>query len=94
MARLRRDLSLRDIAQRAGLSVNTVVALEKGKTGVSVGAVANVLHALGLADHVSLIAQDDQLGRKLQDLELTTTSKRGPKRTKRPVNKMKDNEAN
>ncbi|PWU12473.1 MAG: transcriptional regulator [Bdellovibrio sp.] len=76
MARLRRDLSLRAVAQRAGIALNTLVAIEKGTAGVSVGAIANVLHSLGLADHLELLAQNDVLGRKLQDLELTATRKR------------------
>lgn len=71
MARLRRDLSLMAVADRAGLSVNTVVALEKGSPGSSIGAIAGVLQALSLAEDISLIAKDDLLGRKLQDLKLT-----------------------
>mgnify|MGYP002081778694 CR=1 FL=1 len=74
-ARLRRKLSLRAIAQRAGISLNTLVTLEKGAPGVSIGAIANVLHALGLAEHISLLGQNDALGRKLQDLELLSKRK-------------------
>lgn len=74
LARLRRDLSLRAVAERAGLSINTVVAIENGESGVSIGAIANVLHCLGLAEDITLIARDDVIGRKLQDLEL------GPKK--------------
>jgi transcriptional regulator with XRE-family HTH domain len=70
MARLRRDLSLRAVAQRAGISTNTVVAIENGGAGVSIGAIVNVLHCLNLAEDISLIAKDDVLGRKLQDLAL------------------------
>lgn len=70
MARLRRNLSLRAVAQRAGLSLNTVVAVENGESGVSIGAMVNVLHCLNLAEDISFIAKDDILGRKLQDLEL------------------------
>lgn len=81
MARLRRRLSLRAIAQRAGISVNTVVAIENGEAGVSIGAITNVLHSLSLAEDISLIAKDDLLGRKLQDLELEP-KKRAPKRMK------------
>lgn len=70
LARLRRDLSLRAVAQRAGISINTVVSMENGKPGVSIGAIANVLHCLSLAEDLSKIAQDDILGRKLLDLKL------------------------
>lgn len=70
MARLRRNLSLRAVAERAGLALNTVVAIEKGSAGVSIGAIANVLQSLNLAQDISFIAKDDVLGRKLQDLKL------------------------
>ena len=81
MARLRRKLSQRAVAQRAGISLNTVVAIENGESGVSIGAVVNVLHCLGLAEDISKVALDDVLGRKLQDLELQP-KKRAPKKTK------------
>ena len=71
MARLRRNLSLRSIAERAGVSPNTIVGIENGEPGVSIGAIANVLHSLSLAEDISLLAKDDVLGRKLQDLELS-----------------------
>lgn len=81
MARLRRDLSLRAVAQRAGISLNTVVAIEKGEPGVSIGAIVNVLHCLSLTEDISKVALDDALGRKLQDLELEP-KKRAPKKVK------------
>jgi transcriptional regulator with XRE-family HTH domain len=80
MARLRRNLSLRAVAQRAGISLNTVVAIENGAAGVGIGAITNVLHCLGLAEDISLIAKDDSLGRKLQDLAIEP-KKRAPKKT-------------
>ena len=79
LARLRRKLSLRAVAQRAGISVNTVTAIENGESGVSVGAIVNVLHCLNLANDLSLVARDDELGRKLQDLEIDQR-KRAPKK--------------
>ncbi len=89
MARLRRGLSLRAVAERAGISLNTVVAVENGEAGVSIGAIANVLHCLNLAEDISLIAKDDILGRKLQDLELTP-KKRAPKtKSKNSIEKEK-----
>ena len=81
MARLRRNLSLRAVAQRAGISLNTVVAIENGESGVGIGAIVNVLHCLSLAEDISKVALDDDLGRKLQDLKLEP-KKRAPKQTK------------
>jgi len=74
-ARLRRNLSIRIIAERVGVSVNTIASLEKGQAGVSIGVVANVLHALGLAEDIKSLAKDDTFGRKLQDMELLPRKK-------------------
>ena len=71
LARLRRHLPSELVAERAGVSRQTVTAIEKGSASVSLGAYATVLHALGgLEQDLLLIAKDDELGRKLQDLDL------------------------
>ena len=73
LARLRRKLSSQLVAERAGISRQTLTAIEKGAPSVSIGSYAAVLHALNNLDtDLLLIAKDDELGRKLQDLELTT----------------------
>jgi len=47
--------------------------VEKGNPSVAIGIYAAVLHALNNMDKdLLLVAKDDELGRKLQDLELTT----------------------
>lgn len=71
LARLRRHLPIELVAERAGLSRQTVTSIEKGSASVALGAYAAVLHALGgLEQDLLLIAKDDELGRKLQDLDL------------------------
>ncbi|MBQ8160011.1 MAG: helix-turn-helix domain-containing protein [Clostridia bacterium] len=71
MARLRRRLSSELVAERAGVSRATVSAVEHGNPSVAIGAYAAVLHALGeMEKDLLLIAADDELGRKLQDLGL------------------------
>ena len=79
LARLRRKLSVELVAERAGISRQTVIAVEKGMSSVSIGIVANVLLALGLQDDILLIARDDILGRTLQDCDVKI-HRRAPKR--------------
>lgn len=82
LARLRRRLSAELVAERAGISRATLWSVEKGSPSVAMGIYAAVLHALHNMDRdLLLIAKDDALGRKLQDLELVTR-KRAPKEEK------------
>lgn len=79
IARLRRQLSAELVAQRAGVSRTAVWNVEKGNPAVAIGVYAAVLHALNNMDRdLLLVAKDDELGRKLQDLELLTR-KRAPR---------------
>ena len=81
MARLRRKISAELIAERSGISRATLWAVEKGSSSVAVGIYAAVLHSLNNMDRdLLLIAKDDELGRKLQDLDL-------PIRKRAPQNK-------
>jgi len=87
MARLRRRISAELVAERAGISRATLWAVEKGAPSVAVGIYAAVLHALnGMDRDILLIAKDDELGRKLQDLELPIR-KRAPKKGAYDVNR-------
>lgn len=70
LARKRRKLTSIQVAERAGISRNTLYLIEKGKESVSIGAVFNVLRVFGLQDDFLKLAADDELGRKLQDIEL------------------------
>ena len=81
LARLRRDLSSEQIAERAGIARNTLIKIERGDEGVAMGMYLRVLVALGLQDDLLLVAKDDLLGRKLQDAKLTTPQRA----TKRPT---------
>ena len=70
LARLRRNLSIAQVAERATCSPLTVNRIEKGSPTVSIGIYARVLYALQLDDDLLLIAKEDTLGRNLQDLNL------------------------
>ncbi len=77
MARLRRKLSATLVAERARVSRSTLWKVENGNPSVAVGIYAAVLHALNNMDKDLLkIAGDDELGRKLQDMDLMGKNKR------------------
>ena len=77
MARLRRKLSATLVAERAGISRSTLWKVENGNPSVAVGIYAAVLHAHNNMDKDLLkIAGDDELGRKLQDMDLMGKNKR------------------
>jgi len=79
-ARLRRKLTSELVAERAGISRATLVSIEKGSPSVAMGSYAAVLHALNYMDKdLLLVAKDDELGRKLQDLDLPVRQ-RAPRR--------------
>ena len=79
-ARLRRNLSAELVAERAGVSRATVWNVEKGNPSVAIGIYAAVLQALNNMDKdLLLVAKDDELGRKLQELEIATR-RRAPRR--------------
>jgi transcriptional regulator with XRE-family HTH domain len=78
-ARLRRDLSSEQISERAGISRNTLIKIEKGEEGVALGYYFRVLAVLGLDKDLLLVAADDELGRRLQDAKLTVKERASKK---------------
>ncbi|WP_035677592.1 helix-turn-helix domain-containing protein [Flavobacterium limnosediminis] len=70
LARKRRKLTAIQVAERADVVRSTLYLIEKGNPRVAMGAYFNVLRVLGLQDDFLKLAADDELGRKLQDLEL------------------------
>ena len=70
LARLRRNLSRAQVAERAMCSELTEARVEKGSPTVAIGTYLRILYALQLEDDILLIAKDDILGRQLQDITL------------------------
>ena len=70
LARLRRNLSVAQVAERATCSPLTVSRIEKGVPTVAIGIYLRVLYAMQLDDDILSLAKDDKLGRALQDMNL------------------------
>ena len=70
LARLRRNLSMEQVGERAQCSIPTLTRVEKGVSTVTIGTYMRVLYVLGLNRDILHLAQEDPLGRALQDSKL------------------------
>lgn len=55
-ARLRRNMSQQELANRMGVSFHTVRGIEQGKPGTAIGAYAHALWILGILDTLTPVA--------------------------------------
>lgn len=76
LARLRRRISLTEMAARVDASRMTLARLEQGELTVGLAVLVRVLGVLGLEDDLDTLARDDELGKRLQDLELRRPRRR------------------
>lgn len=77
-ARLRRRIPAAVMAERASISRTTLVKVEKGEPGVSIGIYATILFVLGMVDRLAELAdiRHDERGLTLEEEQL-------PKRIRR-----------
>jgi transcriptional regulator with XRE-family HTH domain len=71
-ARLRRNMSQEELAERIGVSFHTVRHMEKGKPGTAIGTYAHALWVLGILDTLSSAADPalDEEGLTLAEREM------------------------
>ena len=85
LARLRRKLSIRSMAERAGIATSTLGNIENGSPSVSLGSYLQVLSVLRLEDDLLLIASQDPLGRQIQDAGLIVKKRAPKKKETKPI---------
>ena len=78
-ARLRRNLSVAQVAARATCSPLTVSRIEKGAPTVSIGIYLRVLYALQLEEDILWLDKEDKMGKALLDLSLKTRERASKK---------------
>ena len=69
-ARLRRNIRAELLAERAGISTDTLSAIEKGVSTVSIGAYAAVLAVLKLDNDLEMIALDEEGKKQFKEYNL------------------------
>jgi len=76
LARLRRRLTAVVVAERANISRPTLAKAERGDPSVTLGTYLRILAIYGLENDFAIVAGDDALGRRLQDLALPAPRQR------------------
>lgn len=87
-ARLRRSITVADLAVRAGTSPSSVARLERGDPGVAIGTLADVLVVLGLLERLA-----DLIDVRKDDLGLALATEHGPRRGRSFAAKLRKQKA-
>jgi transcriptional regulator with XRE-family HTH domain len=77
-ARLRRELTAKQVAERAGLALMTFRSVERGGSGVTIGSYLAVMQVLGIEADLASLAASDSVGRELQDAKLPHLARTPP----------------
>ena len=64
-ARLRRNMTVESLSEKAGIGENTFYAIERGASTVSIGAYVAVLVVLGIDSDIDMIATDENAKKQL-----------------------------
>ncbi|MCC0807466.1 helix-turn-helix transcriptional regulator [Methylobacterium sp. W2] len=62
LARLRRNITQAEFAERMGVARLSVVSLEKGRPGVTVGTLLKAMTVLGYTDRIGALLAADPIG--------------------------------
>lgn len=87
-ARLRRSITVADLAVRAGTSPSSVARLERGDPGVAIGTLADILVVLGLLERLA-----DLIDVRKDDLGLALATEHGPRRGRSFAAKLRKQKA-
>ncbi len=74
-ARIRRKLTMKELAERAFISENTLASVQQGKASVAMGIYARVLALLGITGRIGMLA-DFSVDPISQDIEAASLPKR------------------
>lgn len=66
LARLRRNLTQAELAERMGAARMSVVSLERGRPGVALGTVLKALTVLGYTDRIADLLASDPIGEGME----------------------------
>lgn len=87
-ARLRRGITMADLALRSGTSTSSIARLERGDPGVATGTLAEVLLVLGLLERFA-----DLVDIRKDDLGLALVTEQGPRRGRSFAARLKKQKA-
>ena len=80
-ARLRRNMSVESLSEKAGIGESTFYAIERGASTVSIGAYVAVLIVLGIDSDIDTIAMDEDAKKQLYEQNLVKRKRASRPRT-------------